>query len=107
MNVIEKLKIAFPARFKEMAIYTAFNISNKATIYVDHNNNNIAKIRTTCFCNFQNGHKIKEYINIHKLPTRDNKSHPDAYIDIYHIDNIINIIKGVYMTNAISSKKIY
>jgi len=99
MNVLNKLKRAFPDGIQERAVYTSFKLRRGATIYVAHNNDNIARINSNCFKNFPNYHDLERYILENNIPIRDTKSHPDAEIDGKHIDPIISIIKtGVQLS---------
>lgn len=93
MTLLKKLKNAFPDKINEKAVYTAFKIAPKATIYVDHASPQIAKIRVTCFQHFPNGRELERYIKSQSIKTVESKFHPDAHVDILHIDQIIDIIK--------------
>ncbi len=92
MTVLNRLKEAFPDKINEKAVYTSFKIAPKATIYVDHASPQIAKIRSTCFQHFPNGKELENYIKSNSIKIVESESHPDAHIDILHIEQVINII---------------
>jgi len=93
MNVLNRLKKAFPNSFEEKAVYTAFRIGPRATIYVGHNNSDIARINEKYLKNFPNAPELARYISQNRIQIMPSKSHPDALIDISHIDSVIKIIR--------------